>query len=273
MMGNSEKMDTSGVGVSTPSILDMETNKNGTEVPTPEIGNIFDNSGKRSRQGVGVSTPLTSSIETNYGTEVPTPIHGNFFGSSKKIITSGAGVSAPSKHTPAPKRRKILPHVDEIGYYQFVTFRTRESIDEYLKKVRTEKMSRRIIEYKIDQYVDTSLQGRYLDGEILIYLRQLFFDNDDTLYHLIAFAIMPNHVHILFRQNDSLSKIMKRLKGSSAFKINKMLGRKGEFWENNYYDIAMRDDEHFRATYDYIKHNPIKAGLVDAKERFYGIYD
>ena len=66
---------------------------------------------------------------------------------------------------------------------------------------------------------------------------------------------------------------MKILKGSTSFQINKMLGRKGAFWEENYYDTAIRDENHFDVVYEYIKYNPIKAELEDCKERFYGIYE
>ena len=84
---------------------------------------------------------------------------------------------------------------------------------------------------------------------------------------------MPNHVHILFKQNDEIKKIMKILKGSTAFHINKMLNRKGTLWEENYYDTVIRDENHFDTVYKYIKNNPIKAELEDSKDRFYGIYE
>ena len=64
---------------------------------------------------------------------------------------------------------------------------------------------------------------------------------------------MPNHVHILFKQNIELSKIMKILKGSTAFQINKILKREGIFWESNYYDKIIRDKNHFETVYEYIK--------------------
>ncbi|MEA1955084.1 MAG: transposase [Campylobacterota bacterium] len=96
---------------------------------------------------------------------------------------------------------------------------------------------------------------------------------DETFYNLIAFCIMPNHIHILFKQNENISNIMQKLKGGSSLIINRLLNKSGKFWENNYYDKAIRDEKHFITTYEYIKNNPIKAGLNDYENRFYGIYE
>ena len=170
-------------------------------------------------------------------------------------------------------RRVYLPHVDLEGYYQFVTFRTHDSIDDYLKRISDDSsISVRLREYKIDEYLDNSSCGAYLNDEVLNYLRDFFISKDSNLYGLVAFAIMPNHVHLLFKQEESLSKTMQILKGSSSIAINRLLNRKGRFWEVNYYDRAIRNENHFLTVYDYIQNNPLKANLKDAKNRFYGIY-
>ena len=214
---------------------------NRTEVPAPE----------EEIEGVGVSTPLDRC---------------------KNEIE----VSAPRKKkngTKVPAPRKFLPHINMIGYYQFVTFRTYDSLDDFIKKIRDENISSREQEYKIDQYIDRSPKGCYLNDEVLDYLYCYFIDKDKSFYDLVAFSIMPNHVHILFKQNVELPKIMKQIKGTTAFEINKMLQRKGIFWETNYYDKVIRNEAHFEQVYDYIKYNAIKADLRDEKERFYGIYE
>ncbi len=201
--------------------------------------------------GAGTSVP-SKNMEKN-GTQVPTPRDPN-----------GTEVPAP---------RRFLPHTDLIGYYQFVTFRTHDSIDDYLKRVRDEDISSQQKEYKIDQYIDLSSKGCYLNGDILAYLKEFFVSKDKSFYDLVAFCVMPNHIHILFKQNDELRKIMQVLKGSTSFSINKMLGKKGKFWEENYYDKVIRDENHFHTVYEYIKNNPIKAGLKDYRERFYSVYE
>ncbi len=170
-------------------------------------------------------------------------------------------------------KKRYLPHIDLPGYYQFVTFRTNDSVDDYLKKIRTEKISNREKEYKIDKYIDISSKGCYLNGKILEYLKNFLKEQDGKIYLLAAFTVMPNHIHILFKQQDELKKIMKILKGNTAFQINKMLNKKGNFWEKNYYDTLIRNQKHFDKVYEYIKFNAKKAGLSDIKDRFYGIFD
>ncbi len=171
------------------------------------------------------------------------------------------------------QKRKILPHIDLLGYYQFVTFRTYESLDHYIMKVREENIERKKREYIIDRYLDSSLKGAYLNGKVLLYLKEFLFSLDGDVYDLVAFVVMPNHVHILFRQIDSLDITMQKIKGGSALGINKILNRRGKFWESNYYDRVIRDEKQFRITYDYIKYNALRADLDDWEERFFGIYE
>lgn len=58
-----------------------------------------------------------------------------------------------------------------------------------------------------------------------------------------------------------------------AFQINKLLSRKGSFWEKSYFDKATRDERHFNTVYYDIKNNASKAKLIDKDLRFYGIYN
>ena len=166
-----------------------------------------------------------------------------------------------------------LPHINLDGYYQFVTFRTRDSIDNYLKKLHDLDDSNHIKQYKIDNYLDNSKRGAFLNDEIINDIKKYFLSYNKKLYQLIALAIMPNHIHILFKQIDELSNIIRILKGGSANLINKRLNKKGKVWSSDYYDKLIRDEKHFYIVYEYIKNNPIKADLIDYEDRFYGIYE
>lgn len=170
----------------------------------------------------------------------------------------------------AIQKHTNLPHIDQVGYWQFVTIRTQDSIDEKFLSIADEDISKE--QFKKDEYADLSLKGNYLNGEILQYLYEFLLSFDSVLYELACFCIMPNHVHILFKQQESLALIIKKLKGISAKAINKQLGFKGRFWEKGYYDKAIRNQKHFELTYRYIAHNALKIELKN-KERFYGKYD
>ena len=167
---------------------------------------------------------------------------------------------------------KKLPHIDTIDAYQFVTIRTQDSLDSYLKKLESLDIPNARKQVQVDRYLDNSEKGCYFNGEVLVYFRSFLRSLDKDLYDLVAFSIMPNHLHILFCQKEPLAKTMKRVKGISASEINKMLNRKGKFWVSGYYDKAIRDEKHFDTVYRYIRNNPLKAGLEDVDERFYSIY-
>lgn len=87
-------------------------------------------------------------------------------------------------------------------------------------------------------------------------------------YELHAWAVMPNHVHILvtLMEGRILGEAIKVLKGVAAREANVLLERSGTFWFRDYYDRYMRDEDHFSQTHQYIDYNPVKAGLCQEPE-------
>jgi putative transposase len=166
---------------------------------------------------------------------------------------------------------KKLPHINIINTYQFVTFRTKDSVDDFVKKISQQNTSNKIKYQQIDNYLDHSKNGCYLNNQVITALKDFFINKKDT-YELIALSIMPNHIHILFKQTKDLAKTMQNLKGGSAFLVNKLLNKTGVLWEKGYFDKGIRNQEHFDITYNYIKNNALKAGLKDFEIRFYGVY-
>ena len=165
-----------------------------------------------------------------------------------------------------------LPHIDSAEYYQFITFRTKESTDAFLKKIAAQNIPNSNKQMQADTYLDNSLQGAYLNDEVLTALSHFLKSKDTVLYELFAFSIMPNHVHLLIKPHDKLSAVMQKIKGGSSKVINDLMGRKESFWAADYYDKAVRDEQHFRVIYQYIKNNPLKLKAMEA-ERFFGIYE
>lgn len=76
-----------------------------------------------------------------------------------------------------------LPHIDALGHYQFVTFKTNESVDEYVLKILNEQhLNSSIKQYKIDAYLDSSKNGAYLNDESLNYLHTFLKSLDNEIY-------------------------------------------------------------------------------------------
>jgi putative transposase len=89
--------------------------------------------------------------------------------------------------------------------------------------------------------------------------------NATTLEHCIlhAFAVMPNHVHLLVTASVALPKLTKSLKGITAKRANAMLALTGRpFWQAESYDHLLRDAREFEKIRNYIEQNPVRAGLV-----------
>ena len=106
-----------------------------------------------------------------------------------------------------------------------------------------------------------------------IALRHCLFENDKRI-ELHAVVIMPSHVHMLFTpmENDlaesySLAEIMKGVKGTSAYNINKLLGRRGQLWQDESFDRIMRAGE-FENKFNYICANPVDAGLCSKPQDY-----
>ena len=87
---------------------------------------------------------------------------------------------------------------------------------------------------------------------------------DGPRYRLLAWVIMPNHVHFLFEMVDGwpLGEVLHGLKSFTSHEANKILHRSGDFWYRDYRDRYIRDREHLHEMIRYIHENPVKAGLV-----------
>jgi REP element-mobilizing transposase RayT len=86
---------------------------------------------------------------------------------------------------------------------------------------------------------------------------------DGERYKLLAWCVMPNHVHVMYEKMDySLLKVAHTWKSFTAHSINRLLSRTGEVWEREGYDRFIRNETHFRNVQHYIEENPVAAGLV-----------
>ena len=87
-------------------------------------------------------------------------------------------------------------------------------------------------------------------------------------YHLAAWCVMPNHVHVVVQPlpGYKLEDILHSWKSFTATKINRQLGRKGAFWERESFDHLIRTPEYREQFVYYTEHNPVAAGLVKSPQ-------
>jgi REP element-mobilizing transposase RayT len=164
--------------------------------------------------------------------------------------------------------RGYLPHYDLPGLFQLITFRLHDSLPAVklaeLNHVQ-HKLSPAQIRNALEDYLDAGAGACYLRNPGVAQVVQrslLYFDNER--YHLCAWVIMPNHVHVLaqFLAQYSVAKVVQSWKRFSARQGNVVLGRSGEFWQREYYDRYIRSEQHFSNAVKYIEWNPVKAQLV-----------
>jgi putative transposase len=138
--------------------------------------------------------------------------------------------------------RRFLPHIEKAGKTYFVTFST-------------------------SGRVPMPETARTITLDVIVRDHQ-------RVYWLHCAVVMPDHVHIVFTPYEQwrLPAVMQRIKGVSAHFINRALGRRGSFWQDESFDRILRSDEDIRAKCEYVCQNPVRAGLVGVVDDYRWIW-
>jgi REP element-mobilizing transposase RayT len=86
-------------------------------------------------------------------------------------------------------------------------------------------------------------------------------------YLLLAWCVMPNHVHVLIESKAGLARIVQSWKsftGRWALRMNAELGLGipgAGLWMREYWDRSIRDEAHLDSVLNYIEQNPVAAKL------------
>ena len=72
-------------------------------------------------------------------------------------------------------------------------------------------------------------------------------------FDLYGLVVMPDHVHLALvplcppQGPIPIAEIMQAIKGASAHRINRLLNRRGQVWQEESFDRALRKEEQFEA--------------------------
>lgn len=85
--------------------------------------------------------------------------------------------------------------------------------------------------------------------------------------NLVAFALMPNHFHLLLEQveDDGVTRLMQRLGTGYTMYFNKRHSRTGRLFEMTYKALGVEDDGYFTHLTRYIHLNPLELAEPDWK--------
>jgi REP element-mobilizing transposase RayT len=124
---------------------------------------------------------------------------------------------------------------------------------------------------KVEKYLDAGIGECYLSrDEIAQVVVGAIRHFDRDRYDLHAWCVMPNHVHVIVKPLGSyvLKGIIHSWKSFTASKSNRILGRKGAFWQRDAYNHIIRSEKEYNFQVDYVWNNPEKANLKDWKWRW-----
>jgi type I restriction enzyme R subunit len=187
-----------------------------------------------------------------------------------------------------------LPHWYQPGVTYFITFRTADSFPVQVAEIWYQQRNEWLRQHGIDpgrptwttdlRALSESEQHAFhktfsrefmecLDkghGECVLKrpaLSKIVADSlrhfDSVRYHLGDFVVMPNHVHLLvcLIGTTDVEEQCYSWKKFTATRINRELGRKGRFWQEESFDHLVRGPEQFEYLRAYILENPKKANL------------
>ena len=186
--------------------------------------------------------------------------------------------------SPVPdwRSRGYLPHCDEIGLIQSISFRLADSVPADIIAGWREELKitsglsaydPRNIEFRrrIDKYEDAGHGNCWLKYPRIAELVRsslLFFDGEK--YRLLEWCVMPNHVHALVLpvSGHLPATIVHSWKSYTGHAIGKRFGMTKPFWMVEYHDRFIRDERHLENVRAYIRRNPVTAGLVRSVEEW-----
>lgn len=176
------------------------------------------------------------------------------------------------------RSRGYLPHWEAENEIYFVTFRLHDSLPASLFEPPTFESNRLALRdsadtpsklpksSKLARHLDAGHGACYLkDPRVAAIVARALRQFDGDRYDLLAWCIMPNHVHVVIHLLDGrdLSRVLHSWKSYSSSRANQVLGRGGTFWQREYYDHLVRNADELQRIIRYVAENPIKAGLKD----------
>ncbi len=180
--------------------------------------------------------------------------------------------------------RGRLPHWEVVGGRYFITVRVNGSLPRSaFDRVRSVHRSLMAVEAKSAAF--ERLQRNYfLLVEYWIHrnggwapfsseenrrtVRDCLIETGERLgWSFPHLVVMPNHVHFIAIPDEpepkvGMAEFMRQCKGRVAYELSSTRTGNHPFWQREWFDRWMRSEAEERRTIDYIRMNPVKAGLA-----------
>ena len=167
--------------------------------------------------------------------------------------------------------RGYLPHYDDGLSLQCLTYRLADALPSgVVARLREFTADRCGREEEIERILGVghgSCLLRKPENAQIIVDNWRHFDGEN--YHLNAWVVMPNHVHVLIEPlaGHPLGRIVQSWKSYTAKRIAFQPASEAKrLWQPDYWDRCIRNERHYRATVEYIHQNPVRAHLCARSE-------
>jgi REP element-mobilizing transposase RayT len=151
------------------------------------------------------------------------------------------------------RTRRNLPHWQHPGETYFLTWRTVDGL-----------------QLEPDDRVLTLEAIRFWElKKWIIYIAVVMPDH----CHVIARPLPVDPVRLVSGPFFDLSDLTGSVKKYSARRINARRYRHGALWQDETYDRIIRDVREFEGTWNYIRNNPVEAGLVKVPEDYPWLFE
>jgi REP element-mobilizing transposase RayT len=171
--------------------------------------------------------------------------------------------------------RGYLPHIDDSRNFQLLTFRQNDSapakliraFERAIQQAKTlddlERARSRVFVH-FEKYLARGRGScRLADPRAARVVEDSLLFRDGEHYDLLAWVVMPNHVHVVIRQKPGvpLETVVHRWKSWMAHEINRIFGLSGRFWQPEVFDHWLRDRASIEGAIRYVEMNPVAARL------------
>lgn len=150
-------------------------------------------------------------------------------------------------------------HIYSRSIAKFVVFNNASEFQKMIELINLSMFKNFGYEYSKFKRLDITTQTAIIEG-----LRV----EDDVIVRIIAFCLMPTHIHLLLEQiqDDGITQFIRRVLNSYSRSFNISHRRSGPLWTGRFSDVPVKTDEQLLHLTRYIHLNPTSAGLVEHPE-------
>jgi REP element-mobilizing transposase RayT len=186
------------------------------------------------------------------------------------------------RNEPVHHTRDDLPHWHQPDRLQFITWNLGDAIPaKALARLKRERERWLMLHpppltpderrYYFDHFTDRIDRWQDLGRGCCLFrspraakqMADILHFHEDIKIRLDAFVIMPNHIHVLAQLigDTTVSSIMHSWRSYSGLQLNRLRGKQGKCWSDDFWDRTVRSPEQYWRIRRYINENPARAGI------------